>query len=410
MSRYSIRENCHINTNWESDTFVGIRVENGKCDINFPLGYHISEDEKNLRRDVLLLFNTLSKLSGKNESTIAREFKRQDKEGFPIKSYLFLIADFYRRGYYKEKEIYYFTGDKGKIDWQKTIKQQKPFMQGTDAFYLNFTIRKNALNENELITLIHEYCVFESFCKIGWLFTAVMPPKPKLRFNRRLFENIVFEKYNSTFNEYNKELFYNMLQVINYLTDTNAPQSYIYGVDPFDYTWEALIDKVFGVKDKEEYYPKTFWNIDGVQHENAELRPDSIMIWNGNIYVLDAKNYKYGSTRRFIDLPQSSDINKQISYAEYIDIDKKLRLKHGNDYIVYNAFLMPYDAIAWSDSFIMRRIGEATAEWKRGGKTYEHIQGILVDVKQLMKAANQNDSLIMELASIIESVATVSDT
>lgn len=50
--------------------------------------------------------------------------------------------------------------------------------------YLNFVTRKNPVSENELITLIHEYCVYESFLKLGWLFTSSMPSKPRIRFNR----------------------------------------------------------------------------------------------------------------------------------------------------------------------------------------------------------------------------------
>ena len=52
MPDYSIRSNCHINTNRDTDTFVGIQSENGSFTINFPLGFHISEDEKGLRRDI----------------------------------------------------------------------------------------------------------------------------------------------------------------------------------------------------------------------------------------------------------------------------------------------------------------------------------------------------------------------
>ena len=403
MPDYSIRSNCHINTNRDTDTFVGIQSENGSFTINFPLGFHISEDEKGLRRDILLLINTLSKVSERKDSTISKSARNKNTSGFPIQAYLFLISDYYRRGYYKEKETRYVTGTRGKIDWNRTIKQQKPDIQGTDVFYLKFTTRKNPLSENELITLIHEFCVYESFCKIGWLFSAAMPQKPQLKFNRKLFKHVVFDKYLHTFNEYNKRLFLNMLQVLDYLTDPDAPSDYTYGVDSFDHVWETLVDNAFGISDKEDYFPKTTWHIENADYHNSELRPDSIMLWNGNIYVLDAKNYKYGKTKRPVDLPQSSDINKQITYAEYIAEQERFHQQFGENYVVYNAFIMPFDAALWPEAGTMKWIGDATGDWKKGQHLYEHVQGILVDVKTLMNATANDITMVMELASMIES-------
>lgn len=58
---------------------------------------------------------------------------------------------------------------KGKINWNRTIKTQKSYVQGTDVFYLDFVTKNDRVKENELITLIHEYCVYESFEQMGWL-------------------------------------------------------------------------------------------------------------------------------------------------------------------------------------------------------------------------------------------------
>ena len=100
-----------------------------------------------------------------------------------------------------------------------------------------------------------------------------------------------------------------MLAVILYNGEENSEKNYRYGTYRFEYVWEALINKVYGIKEKREYFPNTYWSIDGVQYENACLEPDTIMIWNGNVYVLDAKYYKYGVTRRMTDLPESTSIN-----------------------------------------------------------------------------------------------------
>lgn len=49
-------------SNREMDTFVGVKdVNDGDISINFPLGYHISEDDNELRKDIMLFtYNTFS--------------------------------------------------------------------------------------------------------------------------------------------------------------------------------------------------------------------------------------------------------------------------------------------------------------------------------------------------------------
>ena len=108
------------------------------------------------------------------------------------------------------------------------------------------------------------------------------------------------------------------------------------------------------------------------------------------VNLLDAKYYKYGVIRNPGLLPKSTDINKQITYGEYIAEQDKFKKMHGENYKVYNAFIMPFDALK-SGSEKVLRIGQATSNWKSGMKEYEKVQGILVDVKHLMKIGVCND-------------------
>ena len=65
MSEYSIREKCKVNTNWDEDTFVGIMCKDGDLSVHFPLGFNISEDEKELRKEILLLIHTIAGTTGR---------------------------------------------------------------------------------------------------------------------------------------------------------------------------------------------------------------------------------------------------------------------------------------------------------------------------------------------------------
>ena len=57
----------------------------------------------------------------------------------------------------------------------------------------------------------------------------------------------------------------------------------------------------------------------------------------------------------------------------------------------------------WKNSDTILSIGEAISTWKSNEETYERIQGILVDVKHLMRVTvHQDESEISRLAECIE--------
>lgn len=404
MTNNSIFDRCRTNTNIDSDVFVGIRRKDDYYEVNFPLGYHCSEDEKGLRKDILSLINVLAKNTDKKESELYVGLNQDDPTGIPVQAYLYLIKDFFERGYYKERDTYRQIAKRGKIDWSRTIKTQKPLLQDNEAYYLDFVVKKNTINEDELITIVHKYCVYESFDKFGWLFTSFVPPEPKTGLTKKMMLSVVNDKLQNTFNDRNKQLFRNMIAVINAIKD-DAESEFRYGTYRFEYVWEKMIDRVFGISEKEEYFPKTTWNLeDGREHDNAFLEPDTIMLLNGKVYVLDAKYYKFGWSGAPGHLPKSTSINKQITYGEYIAEEHQF-MKDGNHPVVYNAFIMPYDSKGkrFPTGTPIHYIGFATSDWKGGDKKYENVLGILMDVKYLMGIDSRADeSEIVKLAELIE--------
>ena len=384
-----LRDLCTANTNFDGDTFVGIKYENEKLQIHFPLGFNLSNDDETTRKDILLLISVLANNVYKRESTVPFNAIKNSTAMLPLQAYIFLIKDFFARGFYKEHVVEYSVSKKGKINWAQTIKKQNPYVQDTDIFYLDFITKKTNVNDNEIITLIHHYCVYKSFEKVGVLFTKTMPPKPLLKFNRNLFLSVLNKKLSTTFNDNNKNLFRNMITIIKNENDKQSNVCLRYGTYRFEYVWERLVDKVYGIENKQDYFPKSNWNLfafNGVKSANAPLEPDTIMVNNNKVYVLDAKYYKFGYTKQASDLPGTSSIAKQIVYGEYIAEEEVFKKLHGNDLEVYNAFLMPFDSAMW-ESEKLHYIGDATADWKKQGKSYENVKGVLVDVKYLMKAS-----------------------
>lgn len=401
---------------------MGVKCQDGDIRIHFPLGYHLGKCEKEIRRDILLLFAVLASFTKKRDSVLQGQAKNYEEVDFPMQSYLYLIRDFLTRGYYREREARYQVDGTGKIHWGRTIKTRKPYIQDLDVCYLDFVTRKSQDKEDELLTRIHEYCVYESFQKVGWLFTASMPAPPRIGKKDRVFKQVLRDKIAATYQDRNRQLFGHMLAIMEYKGDPSSGQNYRYGTYRFEYVWEKMIDRAFGIPDKAEYFPRTWWSLKDGIHPNACLEPDTIMILEEKVFVLDAKYYKYGITGDPRDLPESASINKQITYGEYVAMlsrQKDFPKKHGKDVEVYNAFLMPYDAVSeiWADrvedifpaavhrilkeageevqedryrcageerSLGMRCIGEAWSDWKDRTEAYMRIKGILIDMKALM--------------------------
>ena len=400
-----LKEKCHINTNKDEDTFVGVQCLDGDIKINFPLGFSLdSTSDSTLRKDILLLLNVLRNFTQQQFNSVPKSNFVTKNSTFPLFAYLYVLKDYVMRGYYKENIVEYHKSKTGKINWSRTIKTQRPYIQDLNVFYLDFITKKTVVNENELITLIHQYCVYKSFQMLGWLYTNYLPVKPQLKFNQKLFINILKRKLANTFNDADKLLFKNLIVIVNNENDYSLDNlSFSFGTNRFEYIWEKMIDRVYGETNKTDYFPKTHWHIYNSENiitasENAPLEPDTIMINDNNIFVLDAKYYKYGVTRRSFDLPGTSSISKQITYGEYIFKNKRSNSKTK----VYNAFIMPFNSSVQSENRI-QYIGTATSEWKNNDFDYEKVLGILVDVKYLMQITNsKNYDAINELSNLIE--------
>ena len=360
---------------------------------------------------MLNLIGVLSSLGYANESFIQKQkVTHNENVVFPIHAYLYLIKDFLSNGYYFEKEVVYEKSTHGKANWTKTVKQVKPFLQDSRIFYTEFITRKIEHNENQLISQIHQYCVWESFSKIGWLFSSFIPVKPRIKFNKSLFLSIIKSKVSQTFNEKTILLFNYMIDVIEFLDKSCETKNFTYGTNEFEYIWEMMVDSVFGEKNKTKYYPHCYWEIEGkeyssdqIEFRHSSLRPDTIMITdkgseNQRIFVLDSKYYKYGESKKLNHLPMSGSIIKQIAYAEYIENKENIG-ELNKSKAIYNAFIMPFES---KNSKNMKFVGSAKADYKIGDKSYYNIKAILIDTKFLMENYVHNDKMIKELADLIE--------
>ena len=382
----------------ENDDFVGLRFEDNQPTVIFPRGYALSETDEQKRKDIIRLFATILKFKDRYQGEEECAFDGEKYFSFPLLSYQYIIQNFLAHGYYIEKEKHYTNATKGKISWKRTIQQIKPQIDDSNAVYLSFVVHQNRVNDNNLITKIHEYCVYESFRNLGWLYTTAMPPKPSITFNKNAFIAILTDGLHNTYDDEKKKLFSCMINIISEADELfNSTKRKSFGVERFEYIWEGLVDYVFGEEDKKVFFPHSCWSIvdkEGLIKVNPPLEPDTIIRYNEAIFIIDAKYYKYGITMNPEHLPGTSSIQKQITYGEYIE--KRFKVDH-----IYNAFVMPYKKEKDGPNYKFVSVG--TADWKQNSeKSYEFVLGILLDTRHLIDTyARQNLSEIEELAQLI---------
>ncbi|WP_169511053.1 LlaJI family restriction endonuclease [Actinotignum urinale] len=408
---------CRTATNKEGDTFVGIKSElidgQHQLTVNFPIGYQISDNEEDVRDEIVQLVTVLQEYNDEQSqiSTFSNEQLLKTVR-FPVQSYFYVMFDYLNHGEFTIKEDKYAQGTSGPISWSQTIKKEKPIVQKNGFVYPQQRVKTHNDTDKDLITEIHRYCVYQSYLKLGWIYNLPLPVKPIRKHDNTTYLKYLQSKFLQTNRDSDKKLFQAMLDILNFCNTEDDPKQFYFGTNSFEYVWERLIQSTFGNIDKSRFFPKTTWKLRvGVQRENHPLEPDTIMVSDGDIYILDAKYYKYGISLLPKDLPNSSSINKQISYGEYVATDSKFESERSNGMQIYNAFLMPYNmhsAPMFSGEKYLA-IGEATADWKDydiNPMTYSRIQGILIDVKSLMsnKIKGNTNEIIALSKAIIESL------
>lgn len=406
-----LKEYCRNATNDEGDTFVGIKSEyledRHLLSIHFPIGYKISDDEESVRAEIIQLISILQEYNDQ-QSRITKITPEQllKTVRFPVQAYFVVLIDFINNGYYQIQEEQFKRGISGPISWNRTIKQEQPIAQENGFIYPQYRVRHHNETDKDLITEINQFCVYQSYLRLGWIYKLSLPPKPKVKRDVNIYKQYLSSTILRTFRDKDKQLFTAMYDILNFENNINDPDQFYFGTNNFEYVWEKMVQDMFGNERKDDYFPKTKWLLNIGEKENTALEPDTVMSKDNDIYVLDAKYYKFGVTNKPHHLPNSSSINKQITYGEYIATNDKFETKHNNGMEVYNAFLLPFDSERQPYDKVEGKyysIGEAVASWKGSVESYERVQGILVDVKMLMSnTVKPNENEIAKLAKVME--------
>lgn len=382
----SLLDICSVELDKKSSSIssIGINIIDNDMKIIFPRGYDLSNNERDLRKDILLLINVLDKYRNRKQGKIFNNNKdRLGASGgskFPIKIAIWLLGDYENNGIYNEYIHDYKIDKKGNINWARTIKTQVPYVSNNNLVYTDFVVRQKNNDINNEVKLIHKYIIESCVNNIGWLYPRINIDKGnKLPFSKTICMNILKKELRVSNLDSKKQLLKNM---INFLMctgdDIDDFKMDEYKTEYFMNIWEDMLNVVFGNENAEEYYPKAQWNIIGKDSVDASsLRPDVILRDENTVYVLDAKYYKYGVTGNILDLPQSSDITKQMLYSSYIVSNKNI---YGID-MAYDSFLIPYNG---EGNDVFKLVGNATVDIVQFKN--KKVDCILVDIKSIMQS------------------------
>ncbi len=411
----NLRDICTYKSVENQTDFVGLRYdgEQKKFFLDFPIGYYnkrleennlsIKEKEKLLRKDILNLLHVLSRADSNNQTNRANLRSKKTENEIPVYAYLYVINYYLKYGYYQQKETIFKTQKTGKIAWNKTIKRISPIISKNNVAYLDFVVKRENVTDNELLSKINKYCVYEAFKNIGCIFTAFIPKDPHIKCREKLFVIALKNRIAKTYNDKDRLLFLNMLEIINFSSKKHDGKRFFYGTYEFHVIWEKMVDERFGIQlstsSRSKFHPHINWKLfDDDSSTRTSLVPDTIMIpksCENKIYILDSKYYKYSYTHQSSDQPLSESVPKQIVYGDRVKLCN-------SDKTVYNAFILPHDGSSedYSEGF-------AYADWKDKNELlsfpHNRIQEVFIDTRELMyNHAKASEKELSELAKIIE--------
>ena len=381
-------------TGTTDDSFVGLKIKGDEIQFYYPESYHLNHNDDDFNtEDILNLLKTISiaKTQSKEKNIL---YNSHSSEGdFALYSYLWIIRDWLNNGFYINREKEYKINQNGRVNWKKTLNQQ-PIVSNGNIIYNNIVVEVKS-NVDNIILDIHKYCVKKSLDYIGWLFNLNSKTIHINQFTEALkikYKQVLQLELDKTYDDIKRIRLTHMLNVITGLDVYNDSQEFVYGVDSYYYIFERMIDSIFGTeKDLSKFNPKASWRLVRNNYEEktaSPLRPDTILLKEDFAYILDSKFYRFGFTADDSDLPETTSIQKQITYADYLlELQKNNRLGVNK---IYNAFIMPYDKL--NNKFKLDRnieyIGYAKTEWKDNKEQHQFVYSFLIDLHHVVKVWN----------------------
>ena len=391
--------------------FVGIRYLKNGIEVHYPETFRWNCDIKDgfsldaLTEDVIagirMILSSISFAKTFSQKKTNQFDASDGEEPFALKSYLWIMQDFFQNGSYKNREMVYKTNQRGRINWKRTMAKLPMYSDGS-FIYKDFVVSTKSQADNLLVE-IHRFCVQKSVFLAGWLYGIRSAAVGVRSLKDVELSNAMKKRYcyaiqyelDHTFDDDKRLRLKHMLNVINGLNKSENGQL-VYGVDSYHYVFEALVDSVFGTeKELKNYNPGGTWSNN---HPISSLRIDTLLRKDDVYLVVDAKCYRYadeGYTKGNTGgLPAIDSVQKQITYGDSVLLKTK---KEGISANVFNCFILPYDkektygANKATSEFLHDANLYAVADWRKNKYDYEKIHVFFVDLRDLLEKTQESN-------------------
>ena len=331
-------------------------------------------------------------------------------------SMIWLLQDYVDRGYYTETETVNKNSSPGRINWKRTIKQNRIFYNNSNIIYSNFVYNRVMMNESRIITQIYKACLAYSVERLGFIYGLTKTAHTVFDVDKDR-DFIIFylkNELNNTFRDYKKTLIGHLLSIVTHQSNKAKNVGYAIYDKEFEYVFEFLVNYAFGTEDVKKFYNAYSYCLNDLSDlvPASRLRPDTITKdeLNNTYFIVDSKYYNYGYTHNPKHLPESSSISKQLGYNHYL---KDHLIDTEKDFWVRSVFVLPYAST--KEGEYIKYVGYAQRDDSKD-VTADHIDNrvaiCLIDLKELIHTYMEHstnlspktliDCINRELGSIVK--------
>lgn len=323
---------------------VGYVIKNHNVYAFLPKNTNIKSINK---KDIKNLLRLLMNCDKKNRHLSNIEFEnlpyiRSDNVFYIID---WLVSDFINNGLYEKQDYLIKVQDRGKIKWNKTIKNITPVFLDNEYILTKF-IRQKKTNDNDFLSLIHsnlmEYISLNSGDYL-WGF-KYRNQLLSIKFSDLLNESTyiyLLKKLKNTNIKREKELIQNIIAYLRFEDKFSSDISIT--TEDFYLIFEEIVNKIYMNNEYlKKYVPKATWNfrINNNIFNNIYNNqiPDTLQYIDNKVNIYDAKYYnleKYSATNSKVRTPPLDwySVGKQFFYDISFKYNETNRIRGSNNFV-----------------------------------------------------------------------------
>lgn len=384
-----------------SKEFIGIKGSKDGIKVYVPSTFEISILDSELQRDIINFLKSIE--LAKRADLDTEENIDNVGEIWPVNSYIWLLKDYINNRNRPKDNMDFSSKFNGTIDWVRTMKRV-PMLIDNQVIFNEF-ISKNVSSQKDKIYEIYLLCIKISYDRIGWLYSHRINIEGINRSDITKFRTVIKHEMNNTFVDIERVRLTHMLKVVEGLNQNSyITSNFVYGVNNYYRSFEIMLDNLLGnvsATEKKKFYPDACWYLyTGLTLPSSRLRPDTIFRKGNYIYIIDAKMYEYGSSRKGKHLPSTTSLQKQITYSDFVveKIDNKA--------LVRNIFILPYNKTEWIDDKISELkiindgnfayFGKGKVSWFNNLLLHKNVFGFFIDFNYLISMNMSIDNKVRD--------------